>query len=543
MRLDKLTIVHFKNLRNVEVDFSENDPVSVVIGWNGAGKSNLLEALVLIFRDLDLEAEPAFPYEVRYRCRDKEVRVVAAPGPEKKKHYAFGVRDYIANRPKEDLDKYDSLTPRRFFDSKELRPAHVFGYYSGPSNRLEEHFDKHQKDFRDKLIATTDKFPPLRPLFYTRLVHSQFVLLAFFVEQDEEVRRLLRETLWIEDFESALFVLVQPDWAKSKKKGWKNGEFCGAGGFVRPFLSRLDELALAPLCLPVQVREEGGKTKTRDGLYLFIQDKERLKKLASDYGGMSDFFTALESTYISELIHEVRIRVKVRKSDGSLTFRELSEGEQQLLTVLGLLRFTKQEESLFLLDEPDTHLNPQWSAQYLDLIKKIVGAAIGEDAQKMGSQFLIATHDPMVIAGLSRQQVQIMRREDDGRITATQPREHPWKLGYPGILRSEMFGLPALVAPQVQEMLDQKREIASKETLTAEDKQRLGDLNDKLGAIDMESQVRDPLYRPFVRAMTRLRQETGSPQVLDAVELERIDASATAVLEAIQRHATEGGEE
>ncbi|TOM44863.1 hypothetical protein CGH75_27395, partial [Vibrio parahaemolyticus] len=70
----------------------------------------------------------------------------------------------------------------------------------------------------------------------------------------------------------------------------------------------------------------------------------------------SEFFQDLESTYVSELISEVRIRVKLKKNDGSVTFRELSEGEQQLLTVLGLLRFTAEDESLFLLDEPDTHL-------------------------------------------------------------------------------------------------------------------------------------------------------------------------------------------
>jgi hypothetical protein len=34
----------------------------------------------------------------------------------------------------------------------------------------------------------------------------------------------------------------------------------------------------------------------------------------------------------------------------------LSEGEQQLLMVLGLMRFTKSHQSLVLLDEPDTHL-------------------------------------------------------------------------------------------------------------------------------------------------------------------------------------------
>ena len=70
----------------------------------------------------------------------------------------------------------------------------------------------------------------------------------------------------------------------------------------------------------------------------------------------------------------MRIRVKVRNADGSLTFRDLSEGEQQLLMVLGLLRFTKEDEALFLLDEPDTHLNPAWGIQYLEFLKKVVGA-------------------------------------------------------------------------------------------------------------------------------------------------------------------------
>ena len=60
MRLDKLTIgsakhspTHqFKNLKNITIDFDEDHWVTVVIGWNGTGKSNVLEALAIIFRDL-----------------------------------------------------------------------------------------------------------------------------------------------------------------------------------------------------------------------------------------------------------------------------------------------------------------------------------------------------------------------------------------------------------------------------------------------------------------------------------------------------------
>ncbi len=84
---------------------------------------------------------------------------------------------------------------------------------------------------------------------------------------------------------------------------------------------------------------------------LFLPDLDHVRRLAGHYGSQQDFFKALESTYSSKLISEVRISVRARKVDGSLTFRELSEGEQQLLMVLGLLRFTREDESLFLLDE------------------------------------------------------------------------------------------------------------------------------------------------------------------------------------------------
>ena len=57
MRLDELTIGEFKNLRDLRVDFDEGSPYTVLVGENGAGKSNLIEALSLIFRNLDLDQE------------------------------------------------------------------------------------------------------------------------------------------------------------------------------------------------------------------------------------------------------------------------------------------------------------------------------------------------------------------------------------------------------------------------------------------------------------------------------------------------------
>src|SRR5438309_6464352 len=77
VRLDKLRIGRFKNLRDFYVDFDEDSPYTVLVGENGAGKSNLLEALTLIFRHLDLDMPAPFDYSISYRCRGSDLEISA----------------------------------------------------------------------------------------------------------------------------------------------------------------------------------------------------------------------------------------------------------------------------------------------------------------------------------------------------------------------------------------------------------------------------------------------------------------------------------
>jgi predicted ATP-dependent endonuclease of OLD family len=63
------SIPGFKNLIDFEIGFDEGSPTTVLVGRNGTGKSNVLEALTVIFRDLDLElALPPFAYDLKYTC-------------------------------------------------------------------------------------------------------------------------------------------------------------------------------------------------------------------------------------------------------------------------------------------------------------------------------------------------------------------------------------------------------------------------------------------------------------------------------------------
>jgi predicted ATPase len=478
LRLDELWIGDFKNLIDVRIDFDEKNLTTVLIGRNATAKSNLLEALVWIFRNLDLGENPRFKYRLDYVCKGKRIKIDADPNRSRK------LQIFIDERP---------VSARAFARSanREYFPRNVFGYYSGPGRRLEQLFEKHQERFYRQLLS--DEKPPLRPLFYARTVHSQYVLLAFFSFKEEMPLQFLKEYMGITDFENATFILKQPRWFQKKRAA--GDIFWGARGVVRGFLEDLYSLALAPMKETVRVTLPMGRTRTEERLHLHIKDLNTLHKLASKYQNNIEFFKTLESTYISDLIHELKIRVRKEGVEGSLEFPELSEGEQQLLTVLGLLKFTREEESLFLLDEPDTHLNPAWKLVYMDLLRKVVGPV-------ETSHVLIVTHDPLLVGGLKKEQVQIFSFKDpEKHIIVAPPEEDPVGIGVAGLLTSELFGLPSTLDTETQRKLDRKRELVTKEELTTEEKKEWEKLDEELAKMGFLSAFRDPLYSKFLKAL------------------------------------------
>ncbi|MDR7096633.1 ABC-type transport system involved in cytochrome c biogenesis ATPase subunit [Hydrogenophaga laconesensis] len=369
----------------------------------------------------------------------------------------------------------------------EYLPRYVFSYYSGESQRMHEVFRPYLESYDNKLRNGED--PGLKRLFYAMPVHSQFVLLAFMIKQSAEVRELLDNDLGIdpdEGIESVLFVLKQPGW--SKRRGKKqvdvagDDRFWGSKGVVQTFLDRLHDIALAPVRIKRVKQITLWNEERTEFQYLFVKDIDALRRLVGEQPP-AQFFRDLESTYVSELIEEVRIRVRLKKNDGSVTFRELSEGEQQLLTVLGLLRFTAEEESLFLLDEPDTHLNPRWSVDYISYLKKFIASST---KQEETSHILLTTHNPLAIAELDREQVQILRMDkQDGhrQIVACYPELAPRGMGYAAIVTSDMFGITSSLDGSTQLLLEKQRAFAEVSDLSEEQQAELDKLNDELSRL------------------------------------------------------------
>lgn len=497
MRIREVWIDTFKNLRDIRVRFDRDSPYTVLVGENGSGKSNLLEALAMIFRNLDLAEEAPFSYELKYRCRRRDVWVVA---PEEA-YPTFRVRSGPDGA-------YERLARREFMaadnDGRPLyRPTFVFGYYSGTSDRLASIFEKHQERYYGAIIkarsASTAEIgdaTALRRVFYAQTLHGQFALIAFFMETEgsEDDRQFLREHLQIDGLDSVLFALNKPPWSRDGG----DARFWGAVGEVREFLDRLYDKAMPPMRMERRMSVDLASSRAVENLYLFLPDVEALSRVYRHYPSQYAFFTALESMHLSKLLAEVRTRVRMapRAGGGEMTYRDLSEGEQQLLLVLGLLKFTATDEALFLLDEPDTHLNPAWSTQYLSFLHRFI-------RHRESCHILMSSHDPLVFAGLTREEVRVFRRGEEGQATVEVPEQDPRGMGVAAILTSDLFRLRTTLDLETQRRLDRQRELIQKDDRSDEEESELSELLRELDRLGFSRTTRDPLYELFLRAWTK----------------------------------------
>jgi hypothetical protein len=240
MRLDRVFIDGFKNLNGVEVDFDQGRLTTVVIGQNGTGKSNLIEAITDVFRFVDMNrGAPRYRYEIDYRIGNHGVRLSNRDG-----RPTISADGKVLTRAAFDRDRDD------------LFPDLIFGYYSGGSRRLERLFDSHQRRYYDAIKLNDDlencrQALAERRLFYCRPIQSVFALLAFFAFPNEPVVMLLYEKLGITGFDSALAHFKEPWFAKGGRvsKLSDAADFWGARGPAGACARAIRGAAFHPLAL------------------------------------------------------------------------------------------------------------------------------------------------------------------------------------------------------------------------------------------------------------------------------------------------------
>ncbi|MGE8657846.1 MAG: restriction system-associated AAA family ATPase [Achromobacter sp.] len=163
-----------------------------------------------------------------------------------------------------------------------------------------------------------------------------------------------------------------------------------------------------------------------------------------------------------------------------MMLKELSDGEHQLLHSLGLCLLFRETNSLFLLDEPETHFNPDWRANFISRLRQCLPGQ-GEFAQEM----LITTHTPFLISDSKPDKVLVFAKDKaSGKVSISHP---PYNTLGASINKITMntFGKRETVGGHAKALLDALRArfeqgTEDKEALITEIHQQLGDSVEKV---------------------------------------------------------------
>jgi predicted ATPase len=185
---------------------------------------------------------------------------------------------------------------------------------------------------------------------------------------------------------------------------------------------------------------------------------ERLYKLqllgVKNWGGnnlkklrQSDFFETVKKPLKTKLPLSVE-RLELSDQQGyCINFDDLSDGEAQLIQVLAAARIFRDEQALFILDEPETHLNPSWRTYFHQHLAK--ANEVGE-AWTESSQTILSTHSPFMISSLRKTDVYRFVRNENNLITMNQAENQTYGASF-DVLIKEYFDLKSLISQTVVE--------------------------------------------------------------------------------------------
>jgi restriction system-associated AAA family ATPase len=163
-----------------------------------------------------------------------------------------------------------------------------------------------------------------------------------------------------------------------------------------------------------------------------------------------------------------------------MMLKELSDGEHQLLHSLGLCLLFRDTNSLFLLDEPETHFNPDWRANFISRLRQCLP---GND--EIAQEMLITTHTPFLISDSKPEKVLVFAKDKtSGEVSISRPQYNTLGASINKITMST-FGKRETIGGHAQALLDALRArfeqgTEDKEALITEIHQQLGDSVEKV---------------------------------------------------------------
>lgn len=203
----------------------------------------------------------------------------------------------------------------------------------------------------------------------------------------------------------------------------------------------------------------------------------------------SDLYSST-SHYVSETVPTLASDERImrfkhfyfRKRGGEkpMLLKELSDGEHQLLHSLGLCVLFRDTNCLLLLDEPETHFNPNWRASFITRLRQCL-----PDQQDVGQEMLITTHTPFIISDSKPDKVLVFSKDETTGVISINHPDYNTLGASINKITMNTFGKRETIGGYAQTLLEDLRRRfeaggEDRESLITEIHQQLGDSVEKL---------------------------------------------------------------
>ena len=531
--------------RNHKEDLEKNlnEPICLV-GVNGSGKSNVLEALAEIFSYIDQTF-------LRYVLAHSDSPLINSFELEYLLFYTFD-RSNIRTVELVNFDtKYIHIklikefdTPTQFYlisngienqiidNFSFALPDRVIGYSSGQNELLSIPFYRVRFRYYNTLLQE-QKTTYREAVEYSRLKYIDYdenanILLSNYLMAKTGEVEILKERLQVSDISYFEFIINENQPKRGVLKIEK--DIVKVLTFLKTIsTSKIEsESGILKLCFKVtdELKEEfqsyfldsaGLYTLLKRFGYLNINSikKEKIDSLLTSKKEVYENYKIVDFAPDKKLFQISGISIKKSNIDYPISYRNLSDGEHQFIHIIGTLMMMKEESVLFLFDEPETHFNPQWKYEYTETFKKVTNSS--------KSQILLTTHDPVLISGLAKENVIVFNKPEEGSERIFKPKKDLKGMGVDAILMSEIFGFDTTIDIDTKQEIVELRTLQIKKEsslLNFDEHSRYIALYEKLKGIDFAEPMNDPMFRDFMMAKESLSIYS-KPFLSEQEELER----------------------
>ena len=297
----------YKNLSDFYVDFSETKNYCCLIGLNGSGKSNVLEAISAIFYSLYHIATLTNGIK-KYPCE-----------------FSYTIQ-YILHGEFYEINDGISYDGRKL--TLDMLPKNIIASYSGEDRRL---WEKFYKPIYDKHCSRITAVPGFAPPFMLYIDRQEWniSLLTLLYSEDVDVVAFVNSILQGRNCKISFL------YNNTNLRKWE-------GTDVEAFVEKLKE------------RSEYNIETFRET----INDISFIDQASTLFYYLYKCTTSADSRVISRIIIQF----------GNVSVEDLSEGEKKMIIVNAIMHLLATNESLCMFDEPDSHVHISRKQELLNLI-------------------------------------------------------------------------------------------------------------------------------------------------------------------------------